>query len=56
MAKKADDEKVAAPVWIRHRDTGGVRRVPAADWHKDEAALRAEGYAPCAEDGTPVEE
>lgn len=54
MTKKPEDEK--PPVWIRHRDTGGIRSVSAAEWQKDAKALRAEGYALCAEDGTPIAE
>ena len=42
--------------WIRQRDTGGIRAVPASEWKKSEKDLRAEGYAPCNEDGTPLED
>ena len=48
-------EKAEAVQWIRHCDTGAVRAVPAKDWKKDDQNLRAQGYRPCTEDGTPLE-
>jgi hypothetical protein len=39
---------------IRQRDTGAVRVMPSAQWHKDEKTLRAQGFVPVDEDDQPL--